>query len=76
MDMDDLDKRDVVDAIRSAASIYKTLRSTSAGRAHPKERLYVIIGTSRSGLPIYTKGKLVSEGHNVAYLLVSAKRAE
>ena len=52
--------------------IAKVLRSRrSAG-----ERLYVIVGVSFSGVPIYTKGVIRREGGNdVLYILVSSKRS-
>jgi hypothetical protein len=45
------------------------------GRSSP-EYLYIIISPNLSGLPIYTKGKLVVEGDiETYYLLVSSKHA-
>lgn len=77
MDADDLDKRDVLESILSAVAIHKTLRSTSPLRARAGERLYVIISTNLSGLPIYTKGKFTTEqGHGVFYVLISSKKAQ
>jgi len=77
MEADSLVESDVVESIVDAGSIYKTIRSTSPRRGHPREYLHIIQSTNLDGLPIYTKGKLVSEaGIEVYYFLVSAKRAE
>ena len=76
MAADGLRRRDAMEAIINARAIYKTLRSTSEFRDHARERLYVIVGESFSGVPIYTKGKLVVEaGAETFYFLVSSKRA-
>ena len=65
-----------MEAIVSAQSIYKVLRSRSPLRRTPGERLYVIVGVSFSGTPIYTKGVIRREdGHDVLYILVSSKRS-
>ncbi len=73
---DGLRKRDAMEAIMNARAIYKTLRSTSEFRDHAREHLYVVVGESLGGVPIYTKGKLVTEaGAETFYFLVSSKRA-
>ena len=76
MKVDGLTELDVAEAIVNAVSIRKTLRSTSPYRAHAHEKLYVIIGMNYAGMPIYTKGKLVSEASvETYYFLVSSKRS-
>jgi hypothetical protein len=76
MDNDAIDTRDVVEAVVSASSIQKTIRSTSAYRKHRREMLYIIVSPTLSGLLLYTKGKLEREhGEDVYYFLISCKRA-
>jgi hypothetical protein len=76
MEADDLAELDIIEAIVNASAIYKVLRSTSKHRIQSGEKLYVIVGTNLAGLPIYTKGKLVScPGDDTYYFLVSAKRS-
>jgi hypothetical protein len=76
MEADCLTELDVVEAILNATSIYKTVRSTSPTRRGARERLYVIESTNMTGLPIYTKGKLVKQaGLDTYYFLVSSKRS-
>ncbi len=75
LEADGLTERDAIESIINAVAIHKTLRSTSPHRSHAGEKLYVIIGTTMDGLPIYTKGKLVSEaGVETFYFLLSSKR--
>jgi hypothetical protein len=50
--------RSELEAILSAASISKTIRSRSRVRSGPRETLYAIVGVSFLGVPIYTKGVL------------------
>ena len=77
MEADGLFESDAVESIVEADAIYKTIRSTSPRRGHPREYLHIIQSTNLDGLSIYTKGKLVSEaGIEVYYFLISAKRAE
>ena len=77
MEADGLDELDVAEAILNAVAIYKTLRSTSPHRAHARERLYVIQSTNLNGVPIYTKGKILSEGGvETYYFLIPSKRAQ
>jgi len=76
MEEDVLTELDVVESILNAVAIYKKIRSTSPLRRQAREYLYVIQSTNLSGLPIYTKGKLVSEaGLETYYFLVSSKRS-
>ena len=76
MKADGLTEDDVVEAILNAVAIYNTVRSRSPLREHSRERLYVILGTNLRGLPIYTKGKLVSKaGVETYYFLISSKRS-
>lgn len=76
MAADGLTRQDVLESILTAVTIYKTIRSTSPLRKRHREYLYVIQSTNLSGVPIYTKGKLVSKaGQDTFYFLISSKRA-
>jgi hypothetical protein len=76
IEADGLTELDVVEAILNAVAIYKTLRSRSPRRRRPGEKLYVIQATNLSGVMIYTKGKLITEGgREIYYVLISAKRS-
>ncbi|MCI0637249.1 MAG: hypothetical protein L0206_25535 [Actinobacteria bacterium] len=76
LERDGLDPEEALEAILSAHGISKTLRSRSSSRRTPGERLYVIVGVSFSGVPIYTKGTIRREGgRDVLYILVSSKRS-
>ena len=76
MKADGLTELDVVESILNAVVIYKKIRSRSPLRRQTREYLYVIQSINLSGLPIYTKGTLVSEaGLETYYFLVSSKRA-
>ena len=61
LEHDGLEPEDAMEAIVSAQSVYKVLRSRSPSRRSPGERLYVIIGVSFSGIPIYRKGVIRRE---------------
>ena len=75
MERDALTELDVAESILNAVAIYKRLRSKSPFREQSREYLYVIQSTNLQGLPIYSKGKLVSEaGLETYYFLVSSKR--
>ncbi len=77
MEADGLVESDALESILDAVAIYKTIRSTSLRRGQHLEYLHIIKSLNLDGLPIYTKGKLVSQaGIEVYYFLVSAKRAE
>ena len=76
MEVDGLTKLDVAESILNAVAIYKRLRSGSPRRVGAREYLYIIQSTNLTGLPIYTKGKLVKEtNQETYYFLVSSKRA-
>ena len=76
MEADALTELDVAESIANAVAIYKRLRSRSPKRTERLEYLYVIQSTNLDGLMIYTKGKLVREGHEDRfYFLVSSKRS-
>ena len=76
MEADGLTELDVAESILNAVAIYKTIRSTSPFRRNLRERLYIIQSTNLSGLPIYTKGKLVAEEEiETYYFLISSKKA-
>jgi len=71
-----LTELDVAESILNAVAIYKTIRSASQSRSGGKERLYIIQSTNLTGIPVYTKGKLVSEGGSETYyFLISSKRS-
>jgi len=77
MQAEGLVESEALESILDAVAIYKTIRSTSFIRRQIREYLHIIQSTNLEGLPIYTKGKLVSHaGVEVYYFLVSAKRAE
>jgi hypothetical protein len=76
LDADGLEPEDALEAILGAPGVQKTMRSRSSGRGAPGERIYVIVGVSFRGIPIYTKGVVRREdGHDVLYILVSSKRS-
>jgi hypothetical protein len=75
MERDRLSEYDVLEAILSATTIYKTIRARSSSRESSHERLYIIQSTNYIGLFIYTKGKWVREKENLSYyFLISSKR--
>ena len=77
LDADGLEPEDALEAILSAPGIKKTLRSRSTRRLTRRETLYVIVGVSFRGVPIYTKGVIrKDQGHDVLYILVSSKRSQ
>jgi hypothetical protein len=76
MERDGLDEQDFVESVMSAAFIHKVIRSTSPLRQNRREMLYIIISPTLTGLFVYSKGKLMTEGgQEVFYVLVSCKRA-
>jgi len=76
MEADRLTELDIAESILNATAIYKTVRSTSPIRRGARERLYVIESMNMTGLPVYTKGKLVKQaGVETYYFLVSSKRS-
>ena len=76
MESDRLAELDIAESLLNATTIYKTVRSTSPTRRGTRERLYMIESTNLTGLPIYTKGKLVKEaGMEIYYFFISAKRS-
>lgn len=76
METDGLTELDIAESILNAVEIYKTVRSGSSRRARVREYLHIIQSTNLSGLPIYSKGKLVKEaGEEHYYFLISSKRA-
>ena len=77
MAADGLTRQDALESILTAVTIYKTIRSTSPLRGKRREYLYVIQSTNLSGVPIYTKGKLVSQaGQDMFYFLISSKKLQ
>ena len=76
MEIDSLTELDVAESILNAVAIYKTVRSSNPRRVRVREYLHIIQSTNLSGLPIYSKGKLVKEaGQQRYYFLISSKRA-
>jgi len=76
MEADGLTELDIAESILNAVAIYKKVRSGSLRRARAREYLYIIQSTNLSGLPIYSKGKLVKESNQETYyFLISSKRA-
>ena len=76
METDGLEPEDALEAILSAPSIHKKLRSRSPRTSGPRETLYVIVGVTLSGIPVYTKGVIRrEEGSEILYILVSSKRS-
>ena len=76
LEADALEPEDALEAILSAPSVTKSIRSTSRERTSPRETLYIIVGVSFLGIPIYTKGVLRRErGREVLYILISSKRS-
>jgi hypothetical protein len=77
LEVDGLEPEDALEAILSASRIYKVLRSTSIARKSRRETMYVIVGRSFRGIPIYTKGVIRKEADGTAalYILVSSKRS-
>ncbi len=74
MSLDGLSRPDVVESILNARRIEKTIRSRSAARRYPGEKLYVIKGKTYPGTTIYTKGTITQEdGREVFYIIISAK---
>ena len=64
-------------SILNARRIDKTIRSRSRFRRHTTEKLYVIKSHDYTGAFIYTKGTIVQKaGHEVFYILVSAKTSD
>ena len=73
---DGLSVEDVLESILNANALKKILRSRSAGRRRPGERLYVIESPTYGGVWIYTKGTIRRKGgQEVFYVFVSAKLA-
>jgi hypothetical protein len=76
MEIDDITKDDVIEAIVSAHRIDKVLQSRSTRRAGSRDRLYVIKGMTLDNVVIYTKGKIVREAdREMFYVLISCKHA-
>jgi len=66
LDADGLEPEEALEAIVAAPSITKSLRSRSPQRRGPRETLYVIVGVSFGGIPIYTKGVIRKEGRQAS----------
>jgi hypothetical protein len=77
LEADGLTELDLAEAVLNAVAIHKTLRARSPRRGQRGEKLYVIVGTTLTGLPLYTKGKfLIDQERETYYFLISSKRAE
>ena len=76
LEADGLEAEDALEAILTAPSIHKRLRSRSTRHSGPRETLYVIVGVNLVGIPVYTKGVIRrEEGSEILYILVSSKRS-
>lgn len=76
LEADALEPEDALEAILLAPTITKVLRSRSPRRHASKETLYVIVGVTFTGVPVYTKGVIRREDRrDVLYILVSSKRS-
>lgn len=68
-------REDVLEAIMNARQVDKTMRTTSFGKTHKNEKVYVIRGFTYNNILIYTKGTIkIVDGKEVLYRLISAKR--
>jgi len=75
MDLDQLTREEVREAIMNAAVISKTLRSKNP-ESGAVEKLYVIKSVTSRGTFVYTKGKFDKIKNNeVFYVLISSKRS-
>jgi hypothetical protein len=75
MDIDSLDVDMVCEAIINAPAISKTIRSVNPVTGK-KEHLFVILGLTYQDLPVYTKGKILTQGNQeIFYVLISSKRS-
>ncbi len=75
MERDDLDWYMVSEAIVNCPGITKRLRSRNPITGL-KEYLYVLVGVTFDGVPVYTKGKLLKkEGKELFYVFVSSKKS-
>jgi len=70
---DGLSVEDVLESILNANAIKKVLRSRSAHRMRPAERLYVIESPTYSGIWVYTKGTAVKAGRR--FFMSSSRRS-
>jgi len=68
---ENLEKRDVYEAILNASRIEKELNTVNPYTGK-KEKLYIIKGFTYDNILIYTKGKIFD---NRFYILISSKRA-
>jgi len=68
-------RTDVLEAIINSFGIDKVMKSTSYGKTHRGEKVYVIQGVTYDNVPIYTKGTIKQfNGKDILYILISAKR--
>lgn len=73
---DGLTNTDVLEAIMNAHKIDKVMKSTSKGKTHKGEKVYVIQGLTYDNILIYTKGTIKkADGQDILYILISAKRS-
>ena len=67
---------DVLEAIMNAHKIDKVMKSTSRGKTHKDEKVYVIQGLTYDNILIYTKGTIKkADGRDILYILISGKRS-
>jgi hypothetical protein len=75
MSTDDLTRDEVVESILNAR-LLRAKKSTSPDRRTSREKVYIIVGKTFAGLPIYTKGVIRREAdREVFYVIISARRA-
>ena len=75
MAADGLLNSEVREAILNAPAIKKKIKSTKP-RDEKREILYLIIGLTFDGIPVYTKGRISKMGgREVFYVLISSKRS-
>jgi hypothetical protein len=75
MARDGLTNRNVKEALLNAPAVRKKLRSANPASGK-REILYVIVGLTYDGIPVYTKGKISNlGGREVFYVLISSKRS-
>jgi len=71
--LDDLTEDDGVESILNATEV-RAKRSRSKHRRQPRERVYIIVAPTNSGIEIYSKGTIRKKtGEEIFYFLISAK---
>lgn len=71
-----LTRDDALEAILYANKIDKILNTTSYGKTHGREKIYIIQGFTYDRILVYTKGTIkITDEQELLYRLISAKRA-